>query len=99
MSCVTKYSLFIQIRNTLHDHCSQSIGTGMASLDHGCAAVCRFIVMQHQKAADVHEPLLLSHTLEQVIGTAGLEEQIAHASDQITHFEACVSEHICTAQR
>lgn len=44
--------------------------------------------MQHQKAFDVHDPMILSARLEALIGTSTLEEKIAETASKIVRLDA-----------
>lgn len=49
--------------------------------------LCRFIIMQHRKAADVQDPHRLMSSLERIIGTAPVQQQIEEASEKISLLE------------
>ncbi|KAK9798505.1 hypothetical protein WJX73_004428 [Symbiochloris irregularis] len=58
----------------------------------------RSIIMQHQKAADVHDPLMLCSRLEALIGSAAIEEEIIRISADLARIEGGLQDHAATRQ-
>lgn len=54
--------------------------------------LCRSIIMQHQKAADVYDPLALCSRLEALIGSAAIEEDILRAAAGLAELESSLQD-------
>lgn len=55
--------------------------------------------MQHQRAADVHDPLMLCSRLEALIGSAAIEEEVTCITAEISRLDSSLQDHEATKLR